>query len=133
MNLESMFILLPELKTSAIVFAFIIADLATGLVKAIATHSYSSSKMREGLFHKLGELVCLIFGVLCDYALPMIGIKIPLSIAQSVSIYIIIMEIGSVIENIGGLNPELAKYLGKIFEKIETPDNEKGDDIEKRF
>lgn len=131
MKVESLFVFAPELKASVIVFAFIIADIATGLIKAISTHSYSSSVMREGLFHKLGELVCLIFGVLCDYALPMIGIKIPLSIAQSVSIYIIIMEIGSVIENIGVLNPELSKYLGKIFEKIETPDNEKGDDIEK--
>lgn len=131
MKVESLFVFAPELKTSVIVFAFIIADIATGLIKAISTHSYSSSIMREGLFHKLGEIVCLIFGVLCDYTLPMIGIKIPLSIAQSVSIYIIIMEIGSVIENIGVLNPELSKYLGKIFEKIETPDNEKGDDIEK--
>lgn len=124
MRVESLFVFAPELKTSVIVFAFIVADIATGLIKAIATHSYSSSVMREGLFHKLGELVCLIFGVLCDYALPMIGIKIPLSIAQSVSIYIIIMEIGSVVENIGVLNPELSKYLGKIFEKIKTPESE---------
>lgn len=124
MRVENLFIFAPELKTSVIVFAFIVADIATGLIKAIATHSYSSSVMREGLFHKLGEIVCLIFGVLCDYALPMIGIKIPLSIAQSVSIYIIIMEIGSVVENIGVLNPELSKYLGKIFEKIKTPESE---------
>ena len=80
--------------------------------------------MREGLFHKLGEIICLVFGVLCDYALPFMGIKIPLSIAQSVSVYIIIMEIGSVVENIGVLNPELSKYLGKIFEKIKTPESE---------
>ena len=124
MRVENLFIFAPELKTSVIVFAFIVADIATGLIKAIATHSYSSSVMREGLLHKLGEIVCLIFGVLCDYALPMIGIKIPLSIAQSVSIYIIIMEIGSVVENIGVLNPELSKYLGKIFEKIKTPESE---------
>lgn len=130
MRVESLFVFAPELKVSVIVFSFIVADIATGLIKAIATHSYSSSVMREGLFHKLGEIICIIFGVLCDYALPMIGIKIPLSIAQSVSVYIIIMEIGSVIENIGVLNPDLSKYLGKIFEKIETPDTEKGDDIE---
>lgn len=127
MRVESLFVFAPELKTSVIVFAFIVADITTGLIKAIATHSYSSSVMREGLFHKLGELVCLIFGVLCDYALPMIGIKIPLSIAQSVSIYIIIMEIGSVVENIGVLNPELSKYLGKIFEKIKTPESEENE------
>lgn len=124
MRVESLFVFAPELKIAVIVFAFIVADIATGLIKSIATHSYSSSVMREGLFHKLGEVVCMIFGVLCDYTLPMLGIKIPLSIAQSVSIYIIIMEIGSVVENIGVLNPELSKYLGKIFEKIKTPESE---------
>ena len=124
MRVESLFVVAPELKSSVIVFAFIVADIATGLIKAIATHSYLSSVMREGLFHKLSEIICLVFGVLCDYALPLIGIKIPLSIAQSVSIYIIIMEIGSVVENIGVLNPELSKYLGKIFEKIKTPESE---------
>ena len=127
MKVDSLIMFAPELKTSVIVFAFIVADIATGLIKAIATHSYSSSVMREGLFHKLGEIFCLIFGVLCDYTLPLIGIKIPLSVAQSVSIYIIIMEIGSVVENIGVLNPELSKYLGNIFDKIKTPD-EGGDD-----
>lgn len=124
MRVENLFIVAPELKSSVIVFAFIVADIATGLIKAISTHSYSSSVMREGLFHKLGEIICLVFGVLCDYALPLIGIKIPLSIAQSVSVYIIIMEIGSVVENIGVLNPELSKYLGKIFDKIKTPESE---------
>lgn len=130
MRVESLFVFAPELKTSVIVFAFIVADIATGLIKAIATHSYSSSVMREGLFHKLGEIFCLVFGVLCDYTLPLIGINIPLSVAQSVSIYIIIMEIGSVVENIGVLNPELSKYLGKIFEKIEAPEDEGGSDEE---
>lgn len=131
MRLENLYIFAPELKSSIIVFAFIVADIATGLIKAVATHSYSSSVMRQGLFHKLGEIVCMVFGVLCDYALPLIGIKIPLSVAQSVSIYIIIMEIGSVVENIGVLNPDLAKYLGKIFAKIKTPnEDEGGDDAE---
>lgn len=124
MRVENLLIVAPELKSSVIVFAFIVADIATGLIKAIDSHSYSSSVMREGLFHKLGEIICLVFGVLCDYALPLIGIKIPLSIAQSVSVYIIIMEIGSVVENIGVLNPELSKYLGKIFDKIKTPESE---------
>ena len=31
------------------------------------------------------------------------------------------MEIGSVIENLGAINPDLAKYLHKIFAKFEEP------------
>ena len=37
----------------AIAFAFIVLDFITGLVKALATTSFTSTKMREGLFHRL--------------------------------------------------------------------------------
>lgn len=118
----------PQIKTGAIVFSFIIIDILTGLVKAFATHSYSSTVMREGLFHKLGELLCIAFGALCDILLPQLGVVIPLPIAQSVSVYCVIMETGSIVENIGIINPDLAKYLGRIFEKIQTPEEEDKDD-----
>ena len=122
MKVENMFVFAPQLKSAAVVFVFIVFDIVSGLVKAISTHSYESSVMREGLFHKLSEIVCLVFGVMCDYALPYMGITLPLPVAQSVAVYIVIMEAGSIIENIGVMNPALAKYLGNIFAKIKTPE-----------
>ena len=36
-----------------IAFTFMVLDFVTGWIKALATNSYSSTKMREGLFHKV--------------------------------------------------------------------------------
>lgn len=113
--------LTPQIKTGAVILLFILFDIITGLIKSFAGHSYESSVMRQGLFHKLGEIVCFIFGVVCDIFLPHLGVSLPVSIAKSICVYIVIMEIGSVIENIGAINPDLAKYLHKIFAKFEEP------------
>ena len=110
--------MIPQVKDCLVVLAFILSDIVIGLVKAITTHSYTSEIMREGLFHKLGEILCFIFGVLCDTTLPNFGVIVPFSLARSIAVYITIMEIGSVIENIGIINPELEKYLGKVFVKV---------------
>lgn len=117
----------PELKSAVVVFAFIIFDIVSGLVKAFSTGSYSSSVMREGLFHKLSEIVCLVFGVLCDFALPYMGITLPLPIAKSIAVYVIFMETGSVVENIAVLNPGLSKYLSGIFAKLKPAEDEQGE------
>ena len=114
--------LTPQIKTGAIILLFIAFDIVTGLIKSLSTHSYQSSVMRQGLFHKLGEIVCFIFGVVCDIFLPYLGVKIPVSIAQSICVYIVVMEIGSVVENIGEINPDLSKYLHKIFAKFDPPE-----------
>lgn len=113
--------LTPQIKAGAIILLFIAFDIITGLLKAFATQAYSSSVMRTGLYHKLGEVLAFIFGVACDILFPYIGVKIPVSLAGAICIYISFMEVGSVIENIAVINPDLAKYLHKIFAKIEKP------------
>lgn len=56
-----------------VVAAAILADIITGLLKAFYTKSFKSSVMRQGLFHKLGELIAI--GVLygAQIALPRVG------------------------------------------------------------
>ena len=113
----------PQLQAGTVLLAFIFFDIVVGLAKAIMTHSYSSSTMREGLAHKIGELLCYIFGILCDISLPQLGIVLPVHLATAVCTYITIMEVGSIIENFSIMNPELGKYLHKIFAKVPDPDD----------
>lgn len=113
----------PQLQAGTVLLAFIFFDIVVGLAKAIMTHSYSSSTMREGLAHKIGELLGYIFGILCDISLPQLGIVLPVHLATAVCTYITIMEVGSIIENFGIMNPELGKYLHKIFAKVPAPDD----------
>lgn len=103
--------------TSAAVLIFILFDLATGLVAALKNREFKSAVMREGLFHKIGELAVFGFGILCDRLAPNIGVDLPVNITSAVASYLAIMEMGSILENISKLSPEAAKIFSKIIEK----------------
>ena len=113
----------PEIRTGFIVLIFISFDILFGLLQALKNQTFQSSVMRQGLFHKLGEILCYLFGVVCDATLPMINILVPFSLASAITIYIVIMEIGSILENLSKISPVMAKYLGLIFEKLRPPDD----------
>ena len=113
--------ILPQLKIALCLLAFILLDIVSGLISAFTQRNYQSSIMRAGLYHKLSELFAFIFAVVCDILLPYIGITLPLVISKGTAIYIIVMECGSIIENIGKANPDLATYLHTVFAKVEKP------------
>lgn len=113
----------PELRSGFIVLIFIAFDILFGLIQALANRTFESKLMRQGLFHKLGEILAYAFGVMCDSALPLVDIMIPFSLAGAITIYIVVMEIGSILENISKISPELAKYMGFIFEKLRPPED----------
>ena len=100
----------------AITLAFIALDFITGLVKSISLGTFKSSVMREGLLHKSGELHFFFFCILIQYAETFLDLGFSLPVAAAICSYIVLMEIGSAIENIGTINPELvpAKLRGII-------------------
>ena len=112
-----------------IALCFIVFDIISGLVGAFMNGTYSSTKMRQGLFHKVGEILSICFSYACEYSLPFVGIEVNIPICQSVLVYIIIMEIGSIIENLTTISPELKAILSKTFkgytDSIETPEKGK--------
>ena len=107
-----------------IILAFIVSDIISGLFKAFANEGYNSSIMRQGMLHKMSEIFCFLFCVMCDLALPCLNIILPFSIASGITVYLVFMEIGSIIENVGLLNPEIGKYLTGIFEKLKDKHDE---------
>ncbi|MDD6986739.1 MAG: phage holin family protein [Butyricicoccus porcorum] len=92
----------------AITFAFIVLDFVTGLIKAVSSGKFKSSMMREGLFHKIGEILCIALGILIQYAEGYLDLGINLPVAGAICTYIVLMEIGSALENICAINPDLA-------------------------
>lgn len=98
---------------------FILLDLVTGITKGFMKKEFSSSVMREGLFHKLGSVLCIVFAILVDYAQGIIDLGVTIPVVPAVCSYIILMEIGSIIENICLINPEfmpdkLRSYFAKL-------------------
>ena len=109
---------------------FIVLDLVTGLIKAFKEKSYTSTIMREGLFHKCGSVLCIVFGVLVDYAQSLIDLGVSVPVAITVCSYIILMEIGSIIENVCKINPQimpnkLKVYFSKLSESEGVINNDK--------
>lgn len=98
-----------------IVGLFIVLDMATGLIKAFKQKSYTSTIMREGLFHKCGSILCVVFGALVDYAQTIVDIGVIIPVGVSLCTYIIVMETGSVIENLCAINPQILPEKIKIF------------------
>lgn len=102
---------------------FIVMDIVMGLVKALETKSFKSLKMREGLFHKLGEILCVVFGMVCEMSFPVVGITVKLPIVTTICIYIIIMETGSIVENLAAISPNIKALLVKVFSAYKNEDN----------
>ena len=98
---------------------FILLDMLTGLVKAFAKKEYTSTVMREGLFHKCGSVLCILFGMLTDYAQTYVDLGVSLPVAATICVYIILMEIGSIIENVCEINPEIMpNSIRALFSKL---------------
>lgn len=107
------------------VFAFIGADFLTGTIAALAQGKWNSSLMRQGLIHKTGSMLCVAFGVLVEYANRVIDLGINVPICTAICTYICLMECGSIIENIGKINPEIIpQKLRKYFEKLRGDGND---------
>ena len=100
-----------------VAIVFIAFDILTGWTKALATHTTNSSIMRVGLFHKLGEILAILFGYGCQYSFPKIGVAIPIPLPEAIATYIILMEVASIIENLTKINPQLAEVLNRLFKK----------------
>ncbi|PKZ59960.1 MULTISPECIES: phage holin family protein [Gardnerella] len=105
-----------ELIELSIVAVLVVLDYVSGFVKALATHTVSSTKMRSGLFHKFAYVLVLALALLLEHGQQYIHIGITIPIVAPVCGYITIMEILSVLENAQALNPELAgSGIFKIF------------------
>lgn len=101
---------------SAICSILILMDIVCGIVGAARNKELCSSIMRDGLYNKFGELMLLLLAIFINEVLliaPFDKIGIPPEIAYAVAIYIAVMEIISIIENICKINPNLpfAKIL----------------------
>ena len=82
-------------------------DVITGLLWAWVSKDFQSAKMRSGLAKKCGELVIILVGILLTY-----GMELPDYILTFVVLYIILMELMSIIENtekLGAPWPEVIK------------------------
>lgn len=101
---------------AAIVAAFVVMDLASGVMQAVANKTLDSSKMRAGLWHKCGFIMVIILAALVEWAMQFVDLGLTLPLFVPVCVFIILTEIVSIFENVCKLSPELANSkLAQLF------------------
>ncbi len=111
-----------------------VLDYVTGTVAAKAHGEWSSDVAREGLWHKLGEIVALLVAALCDIAIAVVmntaaaplfgGIEYAGHyLTLIVAMWYLFTELGSILENAKRLGAPIPDWLitgaGKLKEKTE--------------
>jgi phage-related holin len=96
---------------------FISLDVLTGLAKAVMTKTWSSTKMREGFFHKMGIIALIVLATTCEYGQKYLELGFSIPLIKGVLTYVCIMEAGSIGENIIALNPALKFKIKNLLKK----------------
>lgn len=86
---------------------FIGLDILTGLIKATITHTLSSQKMREGLFHKLAFYLAYALALAIEYGSMTLNLGYDVPLTPAVTVYICLTEVISIVENLCAINPSL--------------------------
>ena len=94
--------------------AMMAIDIVTGLINAWATNSFQSARMRTGLAKKCGEIIIILIGMMFTY-----GMNLPKYILTGIAIYIIFMELMSVMENLKKLGVPIPAFISKVLNNVD--------------
>lgn len=106
------------------VFMFTVTDYITGVVGAIMHGNLSSTKMRKGLGNKFAYLCVFFIAWFIDFEMKHIDIGFHSALTPIVTIGIVLIELSSIIENLGKINPKLtqAEFM-KVFTDYNKENN----------
>lgn len=91
-------------------------DLITGIISALKEKDIQSAKLRDGLFKKVGFIMCYLMAWLVDKEGAMIGLQIGVKILPVIILYACTTELVSILENISKINPDiLPEKLMEMF------------------
>lgn len=100
--------------------SFVVLDVVSGVMKAAKAGELSSSKMREGLWHKSGYVLIVCLAVLIEVGSQHVNIGFEMPLIIPACLYIIGSEVMSIYENAKVINPDLNdSKLSQYFEKKE--------------
>lgn len=101
-----------------IVLVFIVFDVVTGLIKAGYNGNYNSAIMRQGGFRKSMEVMAMAVAYFVEYAIVYINIGVDVPAVPAVTVYICIMELISILENICAVNPQMCALFKPYLDKL---------------
>lgn len=124
--------LLPVLL---VLLAVMILDYITGMVKAGIAGTLNSTRGWQGLLKKLMYAVTVAIAMVADYLLYIGGSQIGIDMHESayfgtlVSIWLIINECISILENLSEIGVPMPGFLGRILQRVQDKVDETGNDM----
>lgn len=95
---------------------FNLLDLCAGIITAVKLKDIQSSKLRDGLFKKVGFMLCYFLAWLVDTQGSIIGFQFSTPVLPVIVLYACTTELVSILENICKINPDiLPDKLMKCF------------------
>lgn len=101
---------------------FNLTDLVTGLIAAVKAKELQSSKLRDGIFKKIGFLICYFLALMIDTYGSEVGFVLEVKLLPIVLGFVCLTEVVSIIENISKITDILPEKLLSIFH-ISKEDN----------
>lgn len=123
-----------------VVFAwvcFMAIDYITGTAAACKNGEWSSSVARDGIWHKVGQIVAVMVAGLLDLVVGHLLGNIPVTLPFTYTVLIcplvvtwyILTEAGSIIENAGALGAPIPPWMAKTVDALKTTVDEAGEKI----
>lgn len=99
----------------AVALVFNATDLVTGIISAIKGHDLQSSKLRDGIFKKVGFLICYFLALMIDLYGSEVGFHLDVELLPVVLGFVCLTETISVIENLAKITDILPEKLLSLF------------------
>ena len=85
----------------------IVVDYITGLIKGLLRGQLNSYAPRVGLCHKVAYYLEVFTAIILESFCVVVGIAIPVPLTYGVIIVVVFVEVISILENLGEINPKL--------------------------
>lgn len=118
-----------ECIVTAIIIALIALDMITGTAQALKNKTFKSSKMRQGVWHKVGIITIMVLTWLLGEYGKQAGLPQDITgIIPIVNTALVVMESASIMENIAQINPELRKLM--IFKVLKDESDKLNEEVQ---
>lgn len=109
-------------------------DYLTGSAVALKAGEWSSTKARDGLWHKCGTIIAVLVSGILDLTLghiltsfPALPFTYTVLLCPLVVVWYILTEAGSIVENAGALGAPLPRWLRKVVAALKDKLDESQD------
>ena len=107
---------MSQVYTIFIALVFNALDLITGIICGVKQKDIQSAKLRDGLFKKVGFILCYFVAWLVDTQGSKIGFHLGMSMLPVIILYVCTTELVSILENLSIINPDiLPEKLMEMF------------------